>query len=238
MAAVGLAFLAGVVSTLSPCVLPLIPIVIAAALSRNRYGPAALAAGVALSFAGIGLFAATAGFAIGLSQDVFRSAGAILLIVFGAVLLLPRLQLQFAAVSGPVGIWAQQQASAISGNGLRGQFALGLLLGIVWSPCVGPTLGAASVLAARAEHLAAVAAIMLAFGVGAALALVAIGAVSHQALRRWRGRLVAAGHWGKLAMGATLTAVGILTLSGFDRRLETILVEASPAWLTALTTRF
>jgi cytochrome c-type biogenesis protein len=238
MAVIGLAFLAGLLSTLSPCVLPLVPIVIGSALSENRYGPAALALGVALSYVAIGLFVGTVGFTIGLDQDVFRSAAAILLILVGSVLLLPRLQLQLAAAAGPIGNWVQQRSSGVSTRGIGGQFAVGLMLGVVWSPCVGPTLGAASILAARAENLAGVALTMFAFGIGAALPLCAIGLVSREVLSRWRSRLLAAGSLGKLLMGVTLVAVGTLILTGLDKRVEMVLVDASPAWLTELTTRF
>jgi cytochrome c biogenesis protein CcdA len=95
-------------------------------------------------------------------------------------------------------------------SGLGGQVAVGLLLGAVWSPCVGPTLGAASVLAARAENLTNVALTMLAFGIGAALPLLAIGMMSREALMRWRSRLLAAGSGGKMLMGVLLVASGAL----------------------------
>jgi cytochrome c biogenesis protein CcdA len=91
MANIGLALLAGLLTALSPCVLPLIPIVIGTALSEHRFGPVALTAGLALSFVVIGLFVATVGFAAGLDQELFRSVAAVLLIVVGGVLLLPRL---------------------------------------------------------------------------------------------------------------------------------------------------
>jgi len=68
----GLAFLAGILSILSPCVLPLLPIVLGTAQAEHRLGPVALAAGLAVSFTAIGLFVATIGFAIGLDTDVFR----------------------------------------------------------------------------------------------------------------------------------------------------------------------
>lgn len=238
MAGIGLAFLAGLLSTLSPCVLPLVPIVIGTALSKNRFGPAALAAGLALSYVTIGLFIATAGFAVGLDQQVFRLVAAILLIGVGTVLLIPQAQLRLAAASGPISNWAQANAGAFSTRGAGGQFAVGLMLGAVWSPCVGPTLGAASVLAARGENLASVALTMSAFGIGAALPLLAIGLMSREALSRWRDRLLGAGAAGKVAMGIVLIAVGMLILTGLDKRVEAALVDASPAWLTELTTRF
>jgi cytochrome c-type biogenesis protein len=238
MAGIGLALLAGLLSTLSPCVLPLVPIVVATALGEHRLGPVALAAGLALSFVVIGLLVATVGFAAGLDQDVFRSVAAVLLIVVGGVLLVPRLQLRLASAAGPIGNWAQAQAGGFSTRGLGGQFAVGLLLGAVWSPCVGPTLGAASVLAARAESLTYVALTMLAFGIGAALPLFAIGMMSREALMRWRSRLLAVGSGGKTLMGILLVAIGALIFTGLDKRVEAILVEASPAWLTEVTTRF
>ena len=238
MAALALAFLAGLLSTLSPCVLPLVPIVIATALSKSRYGPVLLAAGVALSYVAIGLLVATAGFAIGLTQDTFRLAAAALLILVGIVLLVPRLQTQFAAAAAPLGHWAAQRGGGFWSDGLVGQFIVGLMLGMVWTPCVGPTLGAASILAARGENLFGVAQIMLAFGAGAALPLLAIGLLSREALTRWRDRLLAAGNAGKAVLGATLAALGLVIIIGLDKRAETFLVAASPAWLTELTTRF
>ena len=238
MTSIALALLAGLLSILSPCVLPLIPIVIGAATGEHRFGPAALAAGLAVSFVAIGLFVATIGFSIGLDLDAFRMVAAVLLIAMGGVLLVPRLQAQVASAAGPVGNWMQAQAVDVPGRGLGKQFTIGVLLGAVWSPCVGPTLGAASLLAARAESLGFVALTMFAFGIGAALPLLLIGMMSREALARWRGRLLAAGSGGKAVMGLVLAATGLLILTGLDKRLETILVEASPAWLTELTTRF
>lgn len=238
MTGIGLALLAGLLSTLSPCVLPLVPIVIGTALGKHRFGPVALAAGLALSFVVIGLFIATIGFTAGLDQEFFRSIAAVLLILVGGLLLMPRLQLRLAAAAGPIGNWAQANAGGFSTNGLGGQFAVGLMLGAVWSPCVGPTLGAASVLAARAENLTVVTLTMFAFGIGAALPLLVIGIMSREALMRWRERMLAAGSGGKVLMGVILVAIGGLILTGFDKRIETILVEVSPAWLTELTTRF
>ncbi|MGO8916397.1 MAG: cytochrome c biogenesis CcdA family protein, partial [Stellaceae bacterium] len=174
----GLALLAGVLSVLSPCVLPLLPIVLGAAASERRAGPLALAAGVALSFVAIGLFVATIGFTIGLDGDTFRTAAAILMIGVGGVLAAPSLQASLAAAGGPISNWADRRINALQSRGMAGQFGIGLLLGAVWSPCVGPTLGAASVLAAQGSSLGRVALTMLAFGIGAAAPLVGLGLLS------------------------------------------------------------
>jgi cytochrome c-type biogenesis protein len=234
----GLALLAGLLSVLSPCVLPLLPIVLGAAASQHRGGPFALAAGVALSFVAIGLFVATVGFALGLDSDTFRTTAAILMIGVGVVLAAPSLQARLAAAGGPISNWADHRIGAVRPRGLAGQFGVGLLLGAAWSPCVGPTLGAASVLAAQGSSLGRVALTMLAFGIGAAAPLVGIGLASRQATARWRKTLVAGGKTAKIALGILLVVLGIMIVSGLDRRVETALVDASPQWLTDLTTRF
>lgn len=234
----GLAFLAGVLSVLSPCVLPLLPIVLGTAASEHKLGPIALAAGLALSFVTIGLFIATVGFAIGLDADVFRAISAMLLIAIGLVLLVPKLQAQFALVASPVGNWVDERLGGFGTGGFGGQFALGLMLGGVWSPCVGPTLGAASILAAKGENLGQVALTMFVFGLGAALPLMLLGFLSREAMMRWRGRMMEAGKGGKMLLGVVLVAIGLIVATGLDKRIETMLVDASPAWLTELTTRF
>lgn len=238
LASVGLAGLAGILSTLSPCVLPLIPLVLGAAVGEHRHGPVALAAGLAVSFVAIGMFIATIGYALGLDAGYFRITGAVLLMAIGLVLLVPALQTQFAVVAGPISGWTDNRFGGFATTGLRGQFALGLLLGAVWSPCVGPTLGAASMLASRGEDLGQVSLVMTAFGVGAALPLLLLGLLSREAMVAWRGRLLDAGKAGKMALGGLLLALGLTIASGLDKRIETFLVDVSPAWLTELTTRF
>src|SRR5215467_11865588 len=148
-----LAFMVGLFSVVSSCVLNLLPIVLGAAASGPRMGPAALAGGVALSFAAIGLFVATAGFAIGLDGDAFRTVAALVMIGVGLALMMPTLQMRLAAAGGPISGWADHKINGVRSGGARAQFGIGLLLGAVWSPCVGPTLGAASVLAAQGKSL-------------------------------------------------------------------------------------
>lgn len=235
---IGLGFLAGVLTILSPCVLPLLPLVLGPAISAHRFGLPALAAGLVLAFVGVGLFVATIGFSVGLDGDMFRDISAVLLGLVGIVLLSSGLQLKLSLAGGGIGNAASRLATKISPNGVGGQFVLGLLLGAIWSPCVGPTLGAASLLAAQGQNLASVAAVMAAFGLGTALPLIGLGLLSRQAMGRWRGRLLGAGKTGKLVLGGLSLAIAALILSGYDRSLETVLVQASPDWLTDLTTRF
>ena len=234
----GFAFLAGLVSILSPCVLPIVPLVLGAAVSHHRFGPVALAGGLALSFTTVGLFVATVGYALNIEASVFRMAAAIVMIAVGGVMIVPAFQARFATAAGPVGNWADERLGGFSKAGLLGQFGVGLLLGIVWAPCVGPTLGAASLMAARGENLGQVAVAMLLFGLGAALPLLVLGTLSRHTIVRMRGTLFVAGRQAKLAMGVMLMVFGVFILSGMDKSVEARLVDASPAWLTAVSTRF
>ena len=225
-------------SVLSPCVLPLLPLVFGAAMAAHRFGIVALSAGLVLSFVGVGLFVATVGFAAGLDGGVFRWVAAVLLGGMGIVLLSGAVQGRWALATGRIGDIGSRILSRMGGAGWGGQFALGLVMGTVWSPCVGPTLGAASLLAAQGKDLGAVAAVMIAFGLGAAAPLLLVGSLSREMLKRWRGRLLAGAQAGKLALGGVAVAVSVLILTGADHVVEAALVQASPAWLTDLTTRF
>jgi cytochrome c-type biogenesis protein len=238
MTTLALAFLAGVLSILSPCVLPLMPIILGAAISEHKLGPLALACGLALSFTAIGLFVALIGFSIGLDTGVFRNIAAVIMIVIGFVLLMSQLQMRLAVAGGPLTNWVEQRFSGFATQGLKGQFTVGLLMGAVWSPCVGPTLGAASILAAQGKDLGQVTLTMLLFGFGAGLPLLLLGFFSRETLMKIRNRLIFAGKRAKMIMGALFCAIGVFILTGVDKKIEAFLVNVSPEWLTRLTTNF
>src|ERR1700730_1039160 len=113
-ATLGLGFLAGLLSTLSPCVLPLLPVILGSAASAHRLGPFALGLGLASSFVVVGLFVATFGFSIGIDADVLRIVAAALMILVGAVLIVPLFQSRFALAAGPVSHGAGQRLAGFS----------------------------------------------------------------------------------------------------------------------------
>jgi cytochrome c biogenesis protein CcdA len=232
-----LGYAAGALSTLSPCVLPLVPILVASALAQHRLGVVALAAGLALSFAVVGVFVATAGLAIGLDGDALRRAAGVVLVAFGAIMALPRLQQRFAAATARISGGADALLARTRGSGWRGQLAVGALLGVAWTPCVGPTLGAASTLLAQGRRIGEVALLMLVFGFGAATPLVVFGALAHRLASGTR-RSLAAAEVARRVVGASLVVVGAALALGIDKTVETWLVDRSPDWLTRLTTRY
>jgi cytochrome c biogenesis protein CcdA len=234
----GFGFLAGLLSTLSPCVLPIIPILLGSAVNAHRRAPLALAGGLAISYAVIGTGLAWAGSALDLDPSIFRSVGAVILGLLGLVLISTSLQQRFAYATAGMGDAGNNLISRMNLDGLWGQFAIGLVLGVVWSPCVGPTLGAAVVLASQGTQLPQVALLMGIFGMGAALPVVALAYVSRGAMMKLRGKLLQAGKTGKMILGAVMIALAALILSGMDKSIETWLVDHSPAWVTKVTTRY
>jgi cytochrome c-type biogenesis protein len=234
----GIALVAGLLTTLSPCVLPLIPLLMGSAVSAHRLAPWALAVGVALSFTAAGVLLASVGASLGLDGETFRGVAALLMTAFGIILLSGRLQALFVRAASGLSNSGHALLARFTLDGLGGQFVLGLLLGIVWSPCVGPTLGAATTLASQGRNLAQISLLMAVFGVGASLPLLLIGSLSRAALQRIRGSLKTTGERGKQVLGLALLLLGALILFHADHRLEAWLLDHSPTWLTALTTQY
>ncbi len=154
------------------------------------------------------------------------------------IMLVPVLQNLFARAAGALSNSGNQLLARVTFEGLAGQFVVGVLLGVVWSPCVGPTLGAASTLASQGKDLGQIALLMLLFGLGAAAPLILIGSLSRATLVQVRGRLLLAGQYGKQLFGLIMLGLGLLIATGADKALEAWILDHSPAWLTALTTRF
>jgi cytochrome c-type biogenesis protein len=232
-----LGYAAGALSTLSPCVLPLLPIILFGALEQHAWGPVALATGLTASFAGVGILLVSLGFSMGIDPTAFRLGVAALMLIIGIVLLVPALQNRFALVASPVASGGQALIDRLRPSGIGGQFALGILLGAVWSPCSGPTLGAAIGLAAQSETAGRAAMVMAMFSLGAATPILALAYGSRQAIVTRRDLLARTSRIAKPLMGTALVSVGALVLTGFDKVVEASLTRAMPDWLVSVTTR-
>lgn len=227
---------AGALTILSPCVLPLIPVVFGAAAQKHRLAPFVLAGGLVTGFTSVGFILATFGSQIGIDTEQVRFVGAFILAAAGILLLVPQLQEYLANRAVPLITWASARERTFEDQGLVGQLAIGLLLGLVWSPCVGPTLGAATALAAQGEKLSQVAATMAAFGAGIATMLLLIALAGRGLIQRYRSGIFANVARAKAVLGAILLAVGSAILTGVDRALEALLLGSLPDWLIDLTT--
>ena len=229
------AYVAGLLTLINPCVLPLLPIVIAAAFQNSRLGPLALAAGLIISFAVVGVSVTAFGHLVSIDADTVNRAAAVAMMGFGVVLLVPGAQTMLATLAAPLASRANSRLDARERAGVAGQLGVGILLGAVWSPCIGPTLGGAIGLAASGEHLGQAAVTMLVFGAGVSTVLIALAYGSRQAVSARRERLAAWMPWAKPLMGVTLLVVGTAILLHIDRMIEGWLLDQMPVWLQDLS---
>jgi cytochrome c-type biogenesis protein len=237
MTALLLAFFAGTLTVINPCILPLLPIVVAAAFANGKLGAAALLAGLVAGFATLGVLVNATGALFGVSEGVLRNVIAVLLLVFAAILLIPALERRFSNLVAPVGAAGANLAARAGSYGIAGQFLVGILLGAVWAPCSGPSVGAALSLAAEAGGYFTAALRMTAFALGAALVLFLVAIGARSVATRGSGVSKIAPYAKKIA-GAAFLLVAILMLSGVDKILEAGLLDLMPDWLVAFTTKF
>jgi cytochrome c-type biogenesis protein len=225
------AFLAGILTLINPCVLPVLPIVLASSLHRDRRAPLALAAGMSGAFVLLGLGVTALGPALGLDTEMVAQIAAVLMVGFGLVMLLPALSTRFSTATAGFAARADARIDGTADAGLGGQFLSGALLGAVWSPCIGPTLGAAIALASTGESLGRAAAIMVAFALGVSVLILALAYGAQSAIRRRQSTLRRLAERAKPVMGLTFIVVGAALWLGVNQLIEGWLVENLPSWL-------
>jgi len=233
-----LSFVAGLVTILNPCVLPLVPILVASALGKSRFGPLAMAAGLVVSFTLFGFTVIAFGYSLGINEQAVRLLAGGLLALAGVVLLVPQAQAALSAAAAPIAGFGNQRLERLSGDGWHGQFGVGLLLGIVWAPCVGPTLGVAIAAASQGENLASSFVIFLVFGLGVATSILGFAYGSRKALGERRKTLTSLAKYAKPIFGGALLLVGLMVLTGFDKVIEIALLDALPESFIRFTTQF
>jgi cytochrome c-type biogenesis protein len=230
-----LALAAGGLSTLNPCVFPLLPLVVGGSLQGHRAGPVFMGLGMVASFALIGLLVGVAGPALGIDGDSIRTAGGALLLLLGAIMLVPALNEHFTRLMTPLATGADGLSSRINATSLGGSFLLGGLLGLVWSPCSGPLLISALTLVASEGGALRGTLILGAFGLGAAVPLIAAAYASRAGFTRMRAWVLGHIKSLKTGFGILLVFLGIAILMNWDKRLEALVIPLLPDWWINLT---
>lgn len=231
-------YLAGLLTLINPCVLPVLPIVLASSIQAGRYGPLAIAAGMSVSFVSLGMLVATAGHSIGLTEELLAQIGSILMIAFGLLLLIPQFNDRFAMATASLSAVADNSIATLPSSNLKSHFLGGLLLGAVWSPCIGPTLGGAISLASQGQHLFWAFAIMLSFALGVSSVIVVLGYGTGEAIRRRQTSLRSLAAKAKPIMGAAFVLVGLMIFFKIHHVIEAWLVNVLPFWFQDLSTNF
>lgn len=228
----GLSMAAGSLTTLSPCVFPILPLVVGGALQGNRLAPVAMGLGLTASFAGIGVLLGALGPALGIDGDSVRIAGAAMLVAFAVVMLVPALGERFTQWMLPIASSANAATAKLDAGSLLGALVLGAVLGLVWSPCSGPLLGSALTLVASEGGLARGGVVLGLFGLGAAIPLVAVAYASRSGFTRARDWVLARIERVRSGFALLLGLTGVGILTGGDKWLEAQVVRWLPdAWV-------
>lgn len=216
------AFVGGLLTVLSPCVLPVLPVLLSGSVG-GRGRPVGIIAGFIGSFVLLTLFLATLVGALGLSADALRWGAVALLLLFGLTLAVPALQLRFERLATR----ALPQGRGRGGDGFLGGVLVGVTLGVVWTPCVGPILASVTTLALSGQVTAFAAAATLAYALGVAIPMLGVmwggrRLLHRPALLNRMGRI-------QQAFGVVLVLFAVGMVFGVDRRIQTALVENVPA---------
>lgn len=236
IAQLGLSMAAGSLTTLSPCVFPILPIVVGGAMQENRLAPVFMGIGMVSSFAIMGVLVGALGGALGIDSDSIRMLGAALLLAFGIFMLVPTLSNRFTLIMTPLAGLANKASSRVQGHSLAGAVALGALLGMVWSPCSGPLLASALSMVATKGNAGDGATILGMFGLGAAIPLVTIAYATRAGFTRSRDWVLA--HIDTLKQGFAwlIVVAGLAILLGADKWLEAQVTQRLPdAWINLMT---
>jgi cytochrome c-type biogenesis protein len=222
-------------TTLSLCVLPVLPFISVSSLKKAKLGPAALALGLLFSFVGVSLILSTSGLIFGITLSLVRKISGFFLLISGFLFLSQNLADGFAnrlsSLTGKANNLTQNNSQYV----LIGEFINGILLGIVWTPCSGPSLGAALGLAAQTGSTVKAAIILLSFGVGAVLPLLAFAYGARQLMGRIKthGQTIQVI---KKIFGALVVVFGLLIVFELDRQFESWILNLLPeSWLVFIT---
>lgn len=210
-----LTFLEGLGLVFSPCILPVLPFVLAGGLDGNKRKPVGIITGFVLCFTVFALLSRTLFAALGIEQDTVQVVSFALLVLLGLVMVVPALEHRFAGLTQGLANKAQN----IAGHGQDGGFFSGLmigsLIGVVWTPCAGPLLAAALVQIAQSGSHAAAAVLLAAFSAGAAIPMLVI-ALAGRAVLRGAGRYGAQLKWARRVIGVLIIAVALPGVFGVN----------------------
>jgi cytochrome c biogenesis protein CcdA len=236
-ASVGFTYTAGILTALSPCVLPLLPIVVGGAMEKHRAAPLMMGLGMTAAFATGGWLMNVVGPMLGIDPEWVHRAAAFSLILFGLALWFEPLTRMVYRMVQPLTITADLMAERIGQDRSPiASFFFGGLLGLAWSPCAGPMLVSSLALVATGKDAGLGALLLGMFGLGAATPLVLAAYASRMGFNRLQNW--ALGHSTGLRHGFGLLAIasGIFIATGIDKLIATQVLALLPdGWLELIT---
>lgn len=226
------AFLAGIVTILSPCILPILPIILSSSVDASgKKRPLGVVVGFIASFTFFTLFLSTIVRLSGVPPDTLRFASILILITFGLSLLTPKVQLITEQLFSKL---ARFVPTGQTRTGFVGGLIIGFSIGLLWTPCVGPILASVISLAITGSVTAQAVLITLAYSIGTAIPMFIIILTGSTALKKvpWLLRNTARI---QKAFGVLMIATAIGIYLNVDRRFQTFILETFPRYGVGLT---
>ena len=228
-----LVFLAGIVTILKPCCLPVVPIIFSGS-AGHRYRPLAIVTGMTLSFTVMGVLVSAFGATFGSYKDSLKVIASLFIMGMGVVLFDEEVNTEFIKLSSALTQGLRHSLGSMSGyssrvpeGGLIGGFFLGMSLGIVWIPCVGPILGTVLLFVAPAGNIPYGAWMLFIYSVGMSLPMLTIAYFGKKFTARYQW-FVRHGPVLKKISGLVLVLAGILLLFGIDKTIISLLSPYFP----------
>ncbi len=229
---VGFAFLAGVVTILSPCILPVLPIALASSLSQSKKRPIGIVLGFILSFTFFTLALSTLVKYTGIPGDILRNISVIIILLFGISLIIPKTQILLELVFSKLTSYIPNQSNHT--DGIWSGFIIGLSLGLIWTPCVGPIIASVITLAATSTVTLQSVFITLSYSLGTAIPMLIIIYSGRSLLQNHPWLLQNTGKIQKI-FGVLMIVVAIGLFFNYDRQFQTLILNKFPQYGAGLT---
>jgi len=223
------AFLAGIITVSSPCVIPILPIILGSALKKNRLYPLFMVLGLAFTFSLLGVVFGSLGSFAGIGKRTLETAAIILLGLMGLVIVIKPLSNLFSQWTSK--LLALRAPSARQSESPLQAFLVGGTLGIVWAPCAGPVLASILALAAASQSVTTSFLLLLTYAIGAGIPMLIIAYGGQKALtgRRFVQQYA---ETIKMAFGWILLLTAFLLYFGIFKRFEAFLIPYLPSYVT------
>jgi cytochrome c-type biogenesis protein len=234
----GFSFIAGLLTTLSPCVLPILPFLLGSALRKNKKAPLYMILGLAVSFVVVGFTISRFGTLLGLDGEQIRKGSAIFLILTSVFFLTKKIQ---SLISEKLTRFANIGSSAsnkwkLDETSNWDSILLGGLLGVIWSPCAGPTLGVAVSLASQEGAAVDALKIMITYALGAAIPMLLIAYGLRSFFQKYQGKIIGFAESSKFFFRIILLLAGVFIFFGIDKAVEAFLLNYLPqSWVDLIT---
>ena len=228
------AFLSGVITILSPCILPVLPIVLSGGVGGGKARPFGVLAGFVVSFTAFTLALSAIVQALGIPVDALRIVAVVLIILFGVVMLVPWLRNRFELLTSRIARRSGKAPDTQRRNGFWSGVVVGLSLGLIWTPCVGPIMASVISLALTQHVDGGSVSITLAYTLGTSIPMLGVMLGGRALLNRVPALTRNAGSIQKV-FGALMIVIGVAIGLGWDRQFQTFMLRALPGYGTGLT---